>query len=86
MHRVHLKGLKLAHPIDYYSKRLAALSPGMAGADIANVCNEAALVCVFVLCVCMRARELGEGTGQYVCLRACVRVSECVHVCVCGRV
>lgn len=42
--RVHLKGLKLAKPIDYYAQRLAALSPGMAGADIANVCNEAALV------------------------------------------
>ncbi|KAF5837820.1 ATP-dependent zinc metalloprotease FTSH 3, mitochondrial-like protein [Dunaliella salina] len=44
--RVHLKGLKLVHPIEYYAQRLAALSPGMAGADIANVCNEAALVMI----------------------------------------
>jgi AFG3 family protein len=28
----------------FYSQRLAALTPGFAGADIANVCNEAALI------------------------------------------
>lgn len=27
----------------FYSKRLAYLTPGFSGADIANVCNEAAL-------------------------------------------
>eukprot|EP00798_Chlamydomonas_sp_ICE-L_P002036 gene2036-18268_t len=42
--KVHLGRLKLARPVEYYSERLAALSPGMAGADIANICNEAALV------------------------------------------
>jgi len=41
--RVHLAKLKLAKAIDFYSERLAALTPGMSGADIANVCNEAAL-------------------------------------------
>ncbi len=41
--RVHLAKLKLARPADYYAERLAALTPGMSGADIANVCNEAAL-------------------------------------------
>ena len=30
--------------MDYYAPRLAALTPGFAGADIANVVNEAALV------------------------------------------
>lgn len=30
--------------MDFYTERLAALTPGMSGADIANVCNEAALV------------------------------------------
>ena len=29
---------------EYYVKRLAALTPGFSGADIANVCNEAALM------------------------------------------
>ena len=42
--RVHLRKIKLDKPIDHYSERLAALTPGFAGADIANVCNEAALI------------------------------------------
>nr|CAH7757725.1 unnamed protein product [Callosobruchus chinensis] len=39
----HLKGIKLENPPQKYSKRLAYLTPGFSGADIANVCNEAAL-------------------------------------------
>ncbi|CAM9699803.1 unnamed protein product [Lampetra fluviatilis] len=39
----HLKSLKLAQLETHYSQRLAELSPGFSGADIANVCNEAAL-------------------------------------------
>ena len=42
--RVHLNKIKLDKPVDHYSERLAALTPGFAGADIANVCNEAALI------------------------------------------
>lgn len=42
--RVHLKKVKLDKPIEFYSERLAALTPGFAGADIANVTNEAALI------------------------------------------
>ncbi|XP_037934109.1 paraplegin [Teleopsis dalmanni] len=39
----HLSSVKLeTHPFSY-SKRLARLTPGFSGADIANVCNEAAL-------------------------------------------
>ena len=41
--QVHLKKLKLAEKIEYFSQRLAALTPGFSGADIANLCNEAAL-------------------------------------------
>ena len=40
--KVHLKPLKLASDVD--SKKLAAQTPGFAGAEIANVCNEAALI------------------------------------------
>jgi AFG3 family protein len=40
--KVHLKPLKLAGDVD--SKKLAAQTPGFAGAEIANVCNEAALI------------------------------------------
>lgn len=42
--RIHLAKLKLDKPVEFFSERLAALSPGFAGADIANVCNEAALI------------------------------------------
>ncbi len=40
--KVHMKPLKLDKNLD--SKRLAAQTPGFAGAEIANVCNEAALI------------------------------------------
>ncbi|MEM6299084.1 MAG: ATP-dependent zinc metalloprotease FtsH [Bacteroidota bacterium] len=40
--KVHLKPLKISDEIDY--KKLAAQTPGFAGAEIANVCNEAALI------------------------------------------
>lgn len=40
--KVHLKPLKLADDVD--PKKLAAQTPGFAGAEIANVCNEAALI------------------------------------------
>ncbi|GAB2530730.1 ATP-dependent zinc metalloprotease FtsH [Rufibacter soli] len=39
---VHLKPLTLASDID--ARKLAAQTPGFAGAEIANVCNEAALI------------------------------------------
>lgn len=41
---VHLKPLKLSDNAIKIAKRLAALTPGFAGADIANICNEAALI------------------------------------------
>jgi len=40
---VHLNKLSLAHPQADVAKKIAALTPGMVGADIANVCNEAAI-------------------------------------------
>jgi AFG3 family protein len=40
--KVHLKPLTLGQDVD--SKKLAAQTPGFAGAEIANVCNEAALI------------------------------------------
>ncbi|KAI4322130.1 hypothetical protein L6164_021849 [Bauhinia variegata] len=42
--QIYLKKIKLDHEPSHYSQRLAALTPGFAGADIANVCNEAALI------------------------------------------
>mmetsp|Transcript_26692 Transcript_26692/g.37503 ORF Transcript_26692/g.37503 Transcript_26692/m.37503 type:complete len:663 (+) Transcript_26692:72-2060(+) len=42
--QVHLKGITLEGEINDYAGRLAGLTPGFAGADIANICNEAAIV------------------------------------------
>lgn len=40
--KVHIRPLKLSKTVDVTN--LAALSPGFSGADIANICNEAALI------------------------------------------
>lgn len=40
--KVHTKGLKIDHTVDI--KFLARQTPGFSGADIANLCNEAALI------------------------------------------
>uniref|UniRef100_A0A060T0T5 ARAD1C17974p n=1 Tax=Blastobotrys adeninivorans TaxID=409370 RepID=A0A060T0T5_BLAAD len=44
IYKVHLKKIVLDPSIEELPGRLAAMTPGFAGADIANVCNEAALV------------------------------------------
>jgi len=49
--KVHLGDLKTELDKEDLSKKMAALTPGFTGADIANVCNEAALIA---------ARELAE--------------------------
>ena len=43
---MHLKPLKLDpdRSVDDYARRLATLTPGFSGADIANLCNEAAIL------------------------------------------
>eukprot|EP01104_Vermistella_antarctica_P021291 TRINITY_DN952_c0_g2_i1.p1 TRINITY_DN952_c0_g2~~TRINITY_DN952_c0_g2_i1.p1 ORF type:complete len:931 (+),score=248.69 TRINITY_DN952_c0_g2_i1:239-3031(+) len=40
---VHLDKLLLAEDVNEYCKRVAPLTPGFSGADLSNVCNEAAL-------------------------------------------
>merc|ERR1711871_477557 len=44
--KVYLKNVTLNGDVDEIAKRLAALTPGFSGADIANVTNEAAIVAV----------------------------------------
>lgn len=43
---VHLKPLKVdpSKTLEEYAKRLSTLTPGFSGADIANLCNEAAIL------------------------------------------
>lgn len=52
---VHLRPIKLDPEVDrgQLARRMASLTPGFAGAEIANICNEAAIVC---------ARRKGTGT------------------------
>ncbi|KAF9384555.1 AAA ATPase afg3 [Podila verticillata] len=42
--KVHLRPIKTDEDIPKLAQKLAALTPGFAGADIHNVCNEAALI------------------------------------------
>ncbi|XP_068197758.1 mitochondrial inner membrane m-AAA protease component AFG3L2 isoform X2 [Antennarius striatus] len=55
--KVHLRPLKLEATMDKDSlaRNMAALTPGFSGADIANVCNEAALIA---------ARHLSDAINQ----------------------
>uniref|UniRef100_A0A915KW61 AFG3-like protein 2 n=1 Tax=Romanomermis culicivorax TaxID=13658 RepID=A0A915KW61_ROMCU len=53
--RIHLQHLKTALDKIELSRKLAALTPGFTGADIANVCNEAALIA---------ARDANNDIGQ----------------------
>ncbi|XP_024909535.1 mitochondrial inner membrane m-AAA protease component AFG3L2 isoform X3 [Cynoglossus semilaevis] len=55
--KVHLRPLKLENSLDKdaLAKKMAALTPGFSGADIANVCNEAALIA---------ARHLSDAINQ----------------------
>lgn len=43
---VHLSPLKVnpIKPLQEIAKRLSELTPGFSGADIANLCNEAAII------------------------------------------
>ena len=41
---VHLGPLKLDGVAEEFAKKMAALTPGFSGAEVANVCNEAALI------------------------------------------
>ncbi|KAJ1909961.1 AAA ATPase afg3 [Tieghemiomyces parasiticus] len=41
---VHLRPIKTGENVNHIARKMAALTPGFAGADIANVCNEAALI------------------------------------------
>ncbi|XP_072525271.1 mitochondrial inner membrane m-AAA protease component AFG3L2 [Salminus brasiliensis] len=55
--KVHLRPLKLGAELDKeaLARKMAALTPGFSGADIANVCNEAALIA---------ARHLADAINQ----------------------
>lgn len=61
---VHLKKIVTREDMDYLKGRLAALTPGFAGADIANCVNEAALVGMLPLFPVL-VFELSTGSNEF---------------------
>ena len=55
---VHLKNIVTNENMDNLTGRLAALTPGFSGADIANCCNEAALIGMFINTIHMEATNV----------------------------
>ena len=53
---VHLRKILTSEDMDHLTGRLAALTPGFSGADIANCCNEAALIGTYQSCPLMLLR------------------------------
>jgi AFG3 family protein len=73
--RIHMRGKKMVEgDKETFAQRLAALTPGFVGADIANICNEAAI----------HAARKGGNTILMKNFEAAVdRVSVCVLACLC---
>ncbi|XP_055084745.1 AFG3-like protein 2 isoform X1 [Periophthalmus magnuspinnatus] len=66
--KVHLRPLKLESRLDpdAVAKKMAALTPGFSGADIANVCNEAALIAARHLCDAIDAKHLEQAIERVI--------------------
>ncbi|XP_063045062.1 AFG3-like protein 1 isoform X2 [Engraulis encrasicolus] len=66
--KVHLRPLRLDLSIDPddLSRKLAALTPGFTGADIANVCNEAALIAARHLHKSIKARHFEQAIDRVI--------------------
>ncbi|XP_045149793.1 differentially expressed in FDCP 8 homolog isoform X3 [Echinops telfairi] len=60
--KVHLRPLKLDESLskDALARKLAAHTPGFTGADIANVCNEAALIAARHLSPCVQEKHFEQ--------------------------
>ncbi|XP_072318303.1 mitochondrial inner membrane m-AAA protease component AFG3L2 isoform X2 [Eucyclogobius newberryi] len=66
--KVHLRPLKLESSLDSdaVAKKMAALTPGFSGADIANVCNEAALIAARHLSDAIDAKHLEQAIERVI--------------------
>lgn len=62
----HLSTIQLDGESSKYSYRLARLTPGFSGADIANVCNEAALHAARNIQDKVKARDLDYAVERLV--------------------
>ncbi|XP_077982154.1 mitochondrial inner membrane m-AAA protease component paraplegin-like [Glandiceps talaboti] len=71
----HLEPITLEKEASFYTPRLAQLTPGMSGADIANICNEAALFAAREQKKCVTAQDF-----EYAVERVTVGTAKKSHV------
>ncbi|KAM5262616.1 mitochondrial inner membrane m-AAA protease component AFG3L1-like [Ctenodactylus gundi] len=66
--KIHLRPLKLVESVrkDTLARKLAALTPGFTGADIANVCNEAALIAARHMSPCVQERHFEQAIERVI--------------------
>jgi len=63
----HLKRINLEHPPNHYSARIAALTLGFSGADLANVVNESALFAARTLQKKVKGSDLQHAVDRVLC-------------------
>lgn len=66
--KVHLKKITVNEHFDKetYSKKLSSLTPGFSGADIANICNEAAIMAARKNLDSVSIKEFEEATERVI--------------------
>jgi len=64
--KVHLKEITLEDEVDDIAGRLAGLTPGFAGADIENICNEAAIVAARRQAECVTMSDFEKATDRVI--------------------
>lgn len=64
--QVHLAKIKLAGEMYDLKNRLATLTPGFSGADIANVCNEAALIAARNDCAAVKLEHFEQAIERVI--------------------
>jgi len=64
--KVHLKPIKTDVSREDLSKKLASLTPGFSGADIANVCNEAALIAARFGCTSVEEKHFEQAIERVI--------------------
>ena len=68
IYNVHLKKIKVdkKQTRDEYALKISALTPGFSGADIANVCNEAAIIAARKEQTSVNIRNFEEATERVI--------------------
>lgn len=64
--KIHLVPIKTNHDKQELSRKLAALTTGFTGSDIANVCNEAALIAARTLCKTIELKHFEQAIERVI--------------------